>query len=323
MKVQLFISDPVLQDFEFCVDQFCDVIPGHEAAGIDREESFLDRIVKDDNLKSLTGTDGNMLIGLGEVINKAKTTLIEYAEAFEKRHLPPYIEELLVLIGFPTRLIEEVINMRLQYASKMREPVAMMTDQLMLQFRSVLELAVKIKQEYIDIAEPQNGWDPPPCMDENFDQVTLNGLKYYFKLIGWRISSNKNTFKKKYALFTYLKCSATSMSPPLMYLKPNKLRLVASGSEGVLKNARNEFADITNHNLDIVLERRANLSRVNQELMKIKTPSDPLATRRSLLGFRSITGSAILICRTRPSQTKLSVGQMARTYEKLADEGYS
>lgn len=174
----------------------------NEAAGIEREESFLDRIVKDDNLRSLTGGDSNMLMGLSAVIYKAKSTLIEYAEAFEKRHLPPYIEELLVLIGFPTRLIEEVIGMRLQYASKMREPVSMMTDQLMLQFRSVLELAVKIKQEYTDIAEPENGWDPPPCMDENFDQVALAGLKYYFKLIGWRISSNKNTFKEAEILET-------------------------------------------------------------------------------------------------------------------------
>lgn len=60
------------------------------------------------------------------------------------------------------------------------------------------------------------------------------------------------------------------MIEPVMDLKPNRLRLVASGSESVLKNARNAFAAITNHNLDIVLERRANLPRVNQELMKIQ-----------------------------------------------------
>lgn len=172
-----------------------------DTSGIDHESSFLDRILKEDNLKSLIG-DSNMLIGLSSVIGKAKKTLIDYAEAFEKRHLPPYVEELLVLIGFPTRLIEEVIGMRLKYAERMREPVAMMTDQLILQFQSVLQLAVKIKQEYTVISEPEPGWDLPPCMDENFEQVVLKGLRYYFKLIGWRIGSNKNTFKEAEILET-------------------------------------------------------------------------------------------------------------------------
>lgn len=172
-----------------------------DTSGIDRESSFLDRILKEDNLKSLIG-DSNMLIGLSSVIGKAKKTLIDYAEAFEKRHLPPYVEELLVLIGFPTRLIEEVIGMRLKYAEKMREPVAMMTDQLILQFQSVLQLAVKIKQEYTVISEPEPWWNLPPCMDENFEQVVLQGLRYYFKLIGWRIGSNKNTFKEAEILET-------------------------------------------------------------------------------------------------------------------------
>ena len=177
------------------------VAANNEAAGIDRETSFLDRILKDDNLKSLTG-ESNMLMGLGSVIRKAKATLIEYSQAFESRHLPPYVEELLILIGFPTRLIEEVIGMRLKYAERMREPVSMMTDQLISQFQSVLQLAVKIKQGYNDISQPEPGWELPPCMDENFEQVVLQGLKYYFKLIGLRIGSNRNTFKEAEILET-------------------------------------------------------------------------------------------------------------------------
>lgn len=173
----------------------------NDVSSIDRESSFLDRILKEDNFKSLIGKS-TILIGLSSVVGKAKATLIEFAEAFEKRFLPPYVEELLVLIGFPTRLIEEVIGMRLKYAERMREPMAMMTDQLIMQFQSILQLAVKIKQEYTVISEPEPGWDPPPCMDENFEQVVLDGLIYYFKLIGWRIGSNKNTFKEAEILET-------------------------------------------------------------------------------------------------------------------------
>lgn len=78
----------------------------------------------------------------------------------------------------------------------------MMTNQLILQFQSVLQLAVKIKQEYTGISQPEPGWDLPPCMDENFEQVVLQGLIYYFKLVGWRISANRNTFKEAEILET-------------------------------------------------------------------------------------------------------------------------
>lgn len=53
-------------------------------------------------------------------------------------------------------------------------------------------------------------------------------------------------------------------------LKPGRLRLVADGSQARLANARMAFAHATNHDLDVLFEQRANLPRVNQELMKIK-----------------------------------------------------
>ncbi|THC91124.1 hypothetical protein EYZ11_009414 [Aspergillus tanneri] len=95
------------------------------------ESSFLDRIMKEDGLRTLQGRH-NMLNGIGEVIQKAKSTLIENAKFFAKRHLPPYIEELLTLINFPSRLIQEIIH----------------------------------------------------------------ALKYYFRLLNWKLNANKNTFKE-------------------------------------------------------------------------------------------------------------------------------
>ena len=52
------------------------------------DSSFIDRILKEDGLKSLQG-DKSMFLAISEVINKAKSTLIENAEAFAARHLPP------------------------------------------------------------------------------------------------------------------------------------------------------------------------------------------------------------------------------------------
>lgn len=60
------------------------------------------------------------------------------------------------------------------------------------------------------------------------------------------------------------------MKEPIVDIKPGRLRLVADGSEERLAHARMKFSQL-GHELDILLERRANLPRVNQELMKIKT----------------------------------------------------
>ena len=168
------------------------------AAGLTDDASFLERIHKDDGLKSLHG-DHSMLLGVTEVIRKAKVTLIENAAAFAQRHLPPYIEELLTLINFPSRLIQEIIRMRLNYARKMKDPTqlaAMMAEQVISQFQILLKLAVRIKQEYTVISQPEPGWELPPCIDENFDFVVLDALKFYFKMLNSKLVGNKNTFKE-------------------------------------------------------------------------------------------------------------------------------
>ncbi|KAJ9602125.1 Suppressor of Sensor Kinase (SLN1) [Cladophialophora chaetospira] len=162
------------------------------------DSSFIDRILKEDGLKSLQG-DKSMFLAIGEVIMKAKSTLIQNAEAFAARHLPPYIEELLTLINFPSRLIQEIIRMRLTYAKKMKESAqqsTMIIDQMIAQFQILMRLACLIKQEYLTMSHPEPGWDLPPCIDENFDSVIVDALKFYFKMLNWKLGANKNTFRE-------------------------------------------------------------------------------------------------------------------------------
>jgi mitogen-activated protein kinase kinase kinase len=168
------------------------------SADLSDDGSFLDRIMKEDGLKTLQG-EPNMIIDIGEVINKAKSTLIENAEAFSKRHLPPYIEELLTLINFPTRLIQEIIRVRLLYAKKMKDPAQqspILVDQMISQFQIMMKVAVEIKHRYLVISKPEPGWDLPPCIDDNFDVVVVDAMKYYFRLLNWKLNANKNTFKE-------------------------------------------------------------------------------------------------------------------------------
>ncbi|KAK6544431.1 Suppressor of Sensor Kinase (SLN1) [Orbilia ellipsospora] len=165
------------------------------SSGLADESTFLDRLLREDGLKSLTQKH-NMLAGIGEVINKAKKTLIENAEAFQKRHLTLYIEELLLIINFPSRLIQEIIRARVKYARKVKEPTAVMVDQLLKQVHIALKLAVETKREYEEISHQEPGWDLPNCMDESFNVAVLEGLRVYFRFLNWKLGSNKNIFKE-------------------------------------------------------------------------------------------------------------------------------
>jgi mitogen-activated protein kinase kinase kinase len=162
------------------------------------DSSFIDRLLKEDGLKSLQG-DRSLLVSLNHVILKAKKTYIENAERFASKHLPPYIEELQILINFPSRLVQEIIQLRLSYAKKMKDPSQqglMLTEQMIDQFKILLNLAVRIRESYTTIAAPEQGWEPPECIEENFDVTVLEALRFYFKLLNWKLSSNKNAFRE-------------------------------------------------------------------------------------------------------------------------------
>ncbi|KOS19377.1 MAP kinase kinase kinase wis4 [Escovopsis weberi] len=179
------------------------------------ETSFLDRLMKEDGLQSLYNDKAKtvlkgklvqrgMLRPISAVISKAKETLIYNSVPFQKRHLPPYLDELLTLISFPSRLIEEITKTRLEYARRVKETAQqnlLMQNQMISQFQLLLKFAIRIKREYLSIERPEPGWDLPPCIDESFDQVVLDALKYYFKMLNWKLSGNKNTFKEAELLF--------------------------------------------------------------------------------------------------------------------------
>jgi mitogen-activated protein kinase kinase kinase len=178
--------------------------------GISNDEtSFLDRLMKEDGLPSLynddeLSTQQGMLRPISSIILKAKKTLISNSATFRKRHLPPYLEELLTLISFPSRLIEEITKTRLAYARRVKETAQqnpLMQEQMISQFQLLLKFAIRIKQEFHEIANPEPGWELPPFIDESVDLVMLEALKYYFKMLNWKLTGNKNSFKEAEMLF--------------------------------------------------------------------------------------------------------------------------
>ncbi|POS87745.1 Protein kinase-like (PK-like) [Erysiphe pulchra] len=166
--------------------------------GLTDESTFIDRLLKEDGLRSLQ-EEKSILNAVSKVIMKAKSTLIDNSQAFGKFNLPLYIKELLILISFPSRLIEEIIKVRLQISKKMKDPTQqniLMQEQMISQFQILLKLAIRIKQENMFISQPEEGWNLPPCIDDTFDQVVLDAMRFYLKMLSWKLGGNKNTFKE-------------------------------------------------------------------------------------------------------------------------------
>ncbi|KPI41913.1 MAP kinase kinase kinase wis4 [Cyphellophora attinorum] len=173
--LQAWVGNPELD--------FTKTKPKSEREKLTDESSFIDRILKEDGLKALQ-TEKSMFIGISEVIKKAKVTLTENAHTFAARHLPPYIEELLTLINFPSRLIQEIIKVRLSYAKKMKESAqqsVMIIDQMISQFQILMQLACNVKREYNAIIRRK---------------LVLDALRFYFKMLNWKLGANKNTFRE-------------------------------------------------------------------------------------------------------------------------------
>ncbi|CAG8562632.1 3453_t:CDS:2, partial [Ambispora leptoticha] len=162
---------------------------------------FIERILKENGLKRTF--DKRTLSTLHTLLSKAKRVMIDNADAFAKMNLPPYVDELQKLLNFPTKLMEECMKLLLEYPT-LSEPTILMIEQQMEDFRVSLELACKIKHQYLELIKPAPGWDIPPCIDENYNTVLLDLLKFYFKLLQWKLKDGAKTlFFKEAEILEY------------------------------------------------------------------------------------------------------------------------
>ncbi|BFZ57643.1 Suppressor of Sensor Kinase (SLN1) [Savitreella phatthalungensis] len=159
------------------------------------EESFIERVLKENGLETLF--QKRSLGNIDLMMVRAKTTVIENSTTFAAMHLPAYLDELLLLINFPTKLIEEALRLRLVFAKRLEDPTMVMVDQMIEDFVRLLEVAVAIKKQYMKTTAPEPGWQLPPCIDENFDSVVLQAIEFYFRLLHWKLGSDaQNHFKE-------------------------------------------------------------------------------------------------------------------------------
>ena len=155
------------------------------------ESSFIERVLKENEIEQTFNK--STLTNLNELFQDARQTFIDYHESFQEMKLPSLLGDLLVIVRFPSNLIEESMRMRLTYAKNLREPTMIVINQLKEDFQVCFRLAVVIKLDYATLSEPQEGWKLPPLSDDNFEAILLSGLKSYFKILGLKLESNDRT----------------------------------------------------------------------------------------------------------------------------------
>ncbi|WWC91828.1 uncharacterized protein L201_006775 [Kwoniella dendrophila CBS 6074] len=157
---------------------------GRDAAD---DSSFLDRVMKEDNLQRMF--ERRAFIDLINLVRNAKETVISYLPIFEEQNLPDFQYELVRLIGFPGRLIIEALKVRLDAASRLIDPNPMVVADFIENLRLSISLAVLIRKQYDEIIAPddQGRWNIPYCLPPEYNDVMIDAMRAFFKLLHWRL----------------------------------------------------------------------------------------------------------------------------------------
>lgn len=151
---------------------------------------------------------------------KLKDNYIRLGPVFEALKLPDYIHDLIQLCLIPTRLIKEIISVRLKYAMRLQNPTLMMIDQMIDDFKSYITIALEVKLVTVEycIPDADRNWIISDFFDSeqlDFDHVVLQCVRYFLVLLNRKLldlsrsPTNFRTFKEPEELeatWNFLKC---------------------------------------------------------------------------------------------------------------------
>ncbi|GMF53944.1 unnamed protein product [[Candida] boidinii] len=137
------------------------------------DRSFVERILKEKDIEDLF--QKRLFAGISHWTFKAKESFLVYHDNFEELGLPSYVDNLLVLVTFPTKLMKELIRIRLGYAKKLKNPTMMMIDQVLEDFKLYIKLSLEIRTSLIEYCTPRDAWISfPDYRDAAFDDALLD-----------------------------------------------------------------------------------------------------------------------------------------------------
>lgn len=160
---------------------------------------FIERIFKEDTLQKTF--EKSTINDLYRLVHDAKSVMINCRHHFKEMNLPTFWADILHLVNFPTNLIQEALKMRLQSVHRLdseQQPSVILVDQLTSDFRSGLQLAARMKENFLEIMKPNpdEGW-PGAQLHEEYDQTLLDSLRFFFKLLNWKLKSGSKAIYLK------------------------------------------------------------------------------------------------------------------------------
>ncbi|KAL0076915.1 hypothetical protein J3Q64DRAFT_1684238, partial [Phycomyces blakesleeanus] len=155
------------------------------------DPSFLERILKESALQDTF--DKRTLSALNCLLLKSKQTMVENSSLFQEMNMPPFIAQLRQLAHFPISLVEEALKLRLEYKDRLSETPSQMVDAMMEDYRGLLALACRVKRQHEELISPAPGWEfkDSECLDLAYNNVLMESLRFYFKLIAWKLDIEK------------------------------------------------------------------------------------------------------------------------------------
>ena len=162
--------------------------------------NFVERMLKEDRLDTVF--EKRTLKDIFPLVTEAKAILLANRALFTEIGLPPFSDDLIALINFPMSLMREALSLRLDLAQRVHkeDPSVVLIDQLTGDFKKGLELAATMKRQYVEIVapDPANNWVLPHFSLAGFDEVLRDALKFFFKLLHWKLKSgNKAIYLKE------------------------------------------------------------------------------------------------------------------------------
>ncbi|KZS93229.1 hypothetical protein SISNIDRAFT_549623 [Sistotremastrum niveocremeum HHB9708] len=151
------------------------------------DSTFVERVLKEDSLQRTF--EKSSLQTMHSIVVSTRAAHVALADVFEALNLPTFEKELVMLISFPTKLVEASLRVRLDYATKVMDPELLIIDQMLEDFRLSIGLACTIRRQYNELMEPDPAghWKLPPCISSEFDTVILEALEFLFKLLRWKL----------------------------------------------------------------------------------------------------------------------------------------
>lgn len=152
--------------------------------------TFIERILKEDSLQRTF--ERGALIYLHAHVENARTMHLDFSDTLNELNLPAFTQDLIKIIRYPTRLMEEVLRVRLSIAQQVLEPSMLSVDQMLDDFRLAIGLACTLKSDYEQLMrpDPEGRWNLPPCIAPSYEETLLAALRFFFKLIHSKLKSS-------------------------------------------------------------------------------------------------------------------------------------